>query len=224
MLRNDLAASTATQNPLQPRRNMAAFCGNVLPITYRTSRATISPSVRPSTQPQHRFRTSQRAVPTRPTPAVCQASSGQSGNPLKLLVAAAVAAMVSTASFAPMLLAEPAEAKPPLNSAPLRFQQSLLQDDGDAPVKLHAQWDVKSINSNTETFLMFSNDSSSVVDLWWIDYFGHEVYYASINPGTTHMQPSYATHPWVVRDHISQNSVLVLVAEAQPALAVVDSV
>lgn len=71
---------------------------------------------------------------------------------------------------------------------------------------------------------MFSNDTDAVMDLWWVDYVGKEVYYASISPGTTHMQPSYATHPWVVRDHISQNPVLMLVAGSQPALAVVDNV
>lgn len=89
-------------------------------------------------------------------------------------------------------------------------------------VQLHARWDVKSVNSQTETFVMFSNESDSVVDLCWVDYIGNEIYYASISPGTAHMQPSYATHPWVVRDHISQNPILFMVAGSQPSLAVVD--
>ncbi|PXF47573.1 hypothetical protein BWQ96_02717 [Gracilariopsis chorda] len=112
----------------------------------------------------------------------------------------------------------------PLNSAPLRFSQSMILEDENAPKKLQAHWDVHSIDSKTETFLMFSNDSDSLVDLWWIDYYGREVYYASIRPGTTHMQPSYVTHPWVVRDHISQNPILVMVASSQPVMAVVNSV
>lgn len=71
---------------------------------------------------------------------------------------------------------------------------------------------------------MFNNESNFVVDLLWIDYCGREVYYASIAPGTIHMQPSYATHPWVVRDHISQNTVLVMIATSQPSIAVVHDV
>ncbi|CDF35663.1 unnamed protein product [Chondrus crispus] len=141
----------------------------------------------------------------------------------KSLAYAAAAIILAAAPFAGVSAPPPALSSQ-LNSAPLRFSQSLLKDDGEAPVKLQPQWDVKSMNSKAETILMFSNDSDSVVDLWWIDYFGHEVYYATINPGTTHMQPSYATHPWVVRDHISQNSVLVVVAGTEPALAVVQSV
>lgn len=134
-------------------------------------------------------------------------------------VSYAAAAVIAASLLSPQLgLASP------LNSAPLRFSQSMMLEDENAPTKLHAHWDVHSIDSKTETFLMFSNDSDSLVDLWWVDYYGREVYYASIRPGTTHMQPSYVTHPWVVRDHISQNPILVMVASPQPVMAVVNSV
>lgn len=134
-------------------------------------------------------------------------------------LSAAVAALIISTTFAPT------NANAGINSSPLRFSPSLLQDnDQNGMVKLRAHWDVHSMDSQTETVLMFSNDSDQVVDLWWIDYYGREVYYASINPGTIHMQPSYATHPWVVRDHISDNPVLVLVANKNPTLAVVNEV
>lgn len=210
---------------------MVAFCEFTgLPFTHNASRSILSTTT--CQPPGHQILRRQRQVrpvaPPSPVPnaAPTTASKEQPSptpSPNKVLAYAAAAMILAAAPFASLHTPAPTLAGP-INSAPLRFSQSLLQDDGEAPVKLQAQWDVKSINSETETFLMFSNDSGSVVDLWWIDYFGHEVYYASINPGTTHMQPSYATHPWVVRDHISQNSVLVLVAGAQPALAVVESV
>lgn len=210
---------------------MAAFCSFAgLPLTHDASRSilattTCQPPIYHMLRRQKQVRS---VIPPSPAPESAptiatqqQPSPTASSNKILAYVAAAV--ILAAAPFSSLHTPPPAVAGS-INSAPLRFSQSLLQDDSEAPVKLQAQWDVKSINSQTETFLMFSNDSGSVVDLWWIDYFGHEVYYASINPGTTHMQPSYATHPWVVRDHISQNSVLVLVAGAQPALAVVESV
>lgn len=206
------------------KKEMEAFCSTQFPLNHGTLRTSLSNSKNSLTPLNSRsqHRPASIARQNRHTPISCKVSS-EPPNPLKILACAVASLVVSTTPFLPMFSAQPAEAKPPFTSAPLRFQQSMLQDDDEAPSKLNAQWDVKSINSETETFLMFSNDSNSVVDLWWIDYFGHEVYYASINPGTTHMQPSYATHPWVVRDHISQNSVLVLVAEARPALAIVDN-
>lgn len=135
----------------------------------------------------------------------------------KSLSAAMAALIVSTTLI-------PSNANAGINSSPLRFSPSLLENEESGMVRLRAHWDVHSIDSQTETVLMFSNDSDQVVDLWWIDYYGREVYYASINPGTMHMQPSYATHPWVVRDHISNNPVLVLVASQNPVLAVVNEV
>ena len=90
-------------------------------------------------------------------------------------------------------------------------------------LEIKPQWDVHSIDSRSDTFIMFDNDSNFVVDLLWIDYYGHEVYYTSIFPGSMHMQPSYATHPWVVREHISHKPILVMIATPRPALAVVHS-
>ncbi|KAI0557143.1 hypothetical protein FGB62_336g026 [Gracilaria domingensis] len=139
-------------------------------------------------------------------------------NPAKAFSCAAAAIIAASATWPHQALAGP------LNSAPLRFSQSMMLEDENAPVKLRAHWDLHSIDSKTETFLMFSNDSDSVVDLWWVDYYGREVYYASISPGTTHMQPSYVTHPWVIREHISQKSILMMIASPQPAMAIVNSV
>lgn len=116
--------------------------------------------------------------------------------------------------------------KPKLALVPV--PQRLSQDQEFASSEftspLRARWEVHSVDSRTETLFVVSNQTPSTVDLWWIDYCGREVFYASINPGGTHMQPSYATHPWVVRDHLSQNPVLMLVATANPFLAIVNSV
>lgn len=97
------------------------------------------------------------------------------------------------------------------NSPPQRYSHD--EEDPKERCRLSAHWDVRSSESLTETLMVFSNDSNAVIDLWWVDYCGAEVYYATINPNMTHLQPSFVSHPWVVRDHISHNSLLVTVAE-----------
>lgn len=118
----------------------------------------------------------------------------------------------------------PGESGSPLNAAPFRLSKPEALDEDSERSVLHPHWDMHSLDSRTETLLVFANNSSSVIDLWWVDYCGTEVYYASINPGTTHMQPSFASHPWVVRDHISHNSLVFVVATSHPIMAVVKSV
>lgn len=110
-----------------------------------------------------------------------------------------------------------------LNSIPFRLAPTHVNDE-DVRGTLQAHWDVHSSDSHTETFVVFSNKSSHVIDLWWVDYCGTEVFYASINPGTMFMQQSFTSHPWVVRDHLSHNSVLMVVATTEPLMAVVNSI
>lgn len=87
--------------------------------------------------------------------------------------------------------------------------------------RLPAHWEVRSYGCATATYVVVANESAAPVDLLWVDYKGEEVQYATIAPGKLVMQPSYASHPWVVRDHMSQNSLLFVMAERDPAFAVV---
>ncbi len=87
--------------------------------------------------------------------------------------------------------------------------------------RLPVHWELHSQGSDTETFIVIANQSAASVDLLWVNYRGEEVLYATILPGRMHLQPSYATHPWVVRDHASQNSIMFVMAEKDPAIAVV---
>ena len=53
--------------------------------------------------------------------------------------------------------------------------------------------------SNTAN-LKIVNNYSQYVDLYWLDYQCNEVKYVTIYPGGTHVQPSYVTHPWRIRE------------------------
>lgn len=176
--------------------------------------------------PQYRFHHANSKATPRPFTKTTASWSEQPRPAISKALAIAAASLILTASqISTPVSAADADIQPaPLNAEPQHFSSPQALDSYSVKSTLRARWDVHSIDSRTETLLVFSNDSSSVVDLWWIDYCGKEVYYASINPGTTYMQPSFATHPWVLRDHLSQNSVLVLVATQQPLLAVVKSI
>lgn len=119
--------------------------------------------------------------------------------------AAAAAAAVSLTLFAPppppaaALVAEP----PPLYATSFIAARS--------PPALSPRWDLRSTSSTEATLLLITNDTpSTVVGLWWVGYDGKEVAYASLAPGATHIQPTFASHVWVVRAHDTAAVLVVL--------------
>lgn len=134
--------------------------------------------------------------------------------------AAAAAAAMSLVLFAPpplpaaALVAEP----PPL------FATSFIA--ARSPQALSPRWDLRSTTSTEATLLLITNDTpSTVVGLWWVGYDGKEVAYASLAPGATHIQPTFASHVWVVRAHDTSAVLGMVVGGADPlALVVADPV
>jgi hypothetical protein len=57
---------------------------------------------------------------------------------------------------------------------------------------------VRSVNSNTPTSVEFVNLTSQTVDIYWLDFEGDRVHYASLPSRQSYIQPTYFTHPWVV--------------------------
>ena len=63
--------------------------------------------------------------------------------------------------------------------------------------------DIANLRSRVEgapSSLSFINNGYRVVDVWWVDYDGREVFYRKLVPGESYRQETHATHPWVVRD------------------------
>jgi plastocyanin len=58
----------------------------------------------------------------------------------------------------------------------------------------------KSISGTTKTAINFVNKSSGDVKLYWLDYSGKQVYYATIPAGRNVVQQTFDTHAWVVLD------------------------
>lgn len=58
----------------------------------------------------------------------------------------------------------------------------------------------KSIHGTSATVVSFTNYRASPVRVYWLDYNGARKLYVTINPGLSHVQSTYVSHPWVVTD------------------------
>jgi len=73
---------------------------------------------------------------------------------------------------------------------PLAYAQSRCQ----------AETAVFSLRGDKPTTIVFNNNGSGILRIFWIDYAGVRKWYANISPDERHTQPTYASHPWVVTD------------------------
>lgn len=58
----------------------------------------------------------------------------------------------------------------------------------------------RSVNSLTQTTILFVNQSSDVVNLFELNFFGSQEQRGSLNPGERRSVDTHVTHPWVVVD------------------------
>lgn len=66
---------------------------------------------------------------------------------------------------------------------------------------------LQSLNSDVATTIDFVNLSPLRVGVYWIDYKGNEVHYATIDSRESTTLNTYMTHPWIVRDMNSGETV-----------------
>ena len=59
--------------------------------------------------------------------------------------------------------------------------------------------DLRSESGSTETTIKFINKTDQKIKVNWVDYNGNEISYATLNPGDSHDQQTYVTHPWAIR-------------------------
>lgn len=58
--------------------------------------------------------------------------------------------------------------------------------------------DLRSLEWGRPRTISITNNRADEVSLYWIDYFGVLVFYATIPEQETYVQSTYATHPWVI--------------------------
>lgn len=58
---------------------------------------------------------------------------------------------------------------------------------------------LKSLNSSTPLPVSFDNETDQLIELFWLDFAGHERSYGTIAPGASLFMNTYATHPWIAK-------------------------
>jgi choice-of-anchor C domain-containing protein len=58
----------------------------------------------------------------------------------------------------------------------------------------------RSLEATIHTSIEFTNLTTQVVLIYWIDYQGQPRLYAALQPGNSYVQVTYLTHPWLVID------------------------
>lgn len=71
-------------------------------------------------------------------------------------------------------------------------------------------------------WLTFVNFSTRPVDIYWLNYEGQEVFYQHLEPSQAHLQQTYLTHPWCIRDAKTGQAVLSLTMTEPAQLAIID--
>ena len=73
-------------------------------------------------------------------------------------------------------------------------------DDAGSPIPARFPGGVRSGNAGEETAILFENRTAGPVRVFWVDGAGERKEYATIPPGGTHRQHTFAGHAWIVTD------------------------
>ena len=63
---------------------------------------------------------------------------------------------------------------------------------------------LRSTLSEESTYIIFENQTDTPVKLFWLNYEGHEIPYRSIEPGRSHRQQTFITHPWTFKSCVPE--------------------
>jgi len=89
-----------------------------------------------------------------------------------------------------------------------------------SPLPCSLESSLHAVNANVSTSVTFVNQTSSAVDIYWLDYSGQRQLYATLAAGTTLLQQTYVTHPWVAAGP-SSTCIAIFLPLATPTLAVI---
>lgn len=61
--------------------------------------------------------------------------------------------------------------------------------------------EIRSRASNNISLVLFVSRTHRPVDIYWLNYQGQRVKYTTLNYGQTYFIDTFASHPWIFRDH-----------------------
>jgi hypothetical protein len=123
---------------------------------------------------------------------------------LVLLSAGCAAAADATQPVAASVtLPAPASAPSRVTTTPLVVTGSQIDREPLGPVlelTCVREPDLRSLSSEESLHLDFQNTTQSRLTLHWLDFNGRRVPYVTLEPGQSHRQQTYVTHPWLAVD------------------------
>lgn len=72
--------------------------------------------------------------------------------------------------------------------------------DANPPLSPIKPDELRSINADIPTKIIFVNGTGQPIRICWVDYQGNKQFYARLLPGQQYTQPTYVTHPWIATD------------------------
>jgi uncharacterized protein YkwD len=81
---------------------------------------------------------------------------------------------------------------------------------------------IRSIESVRATSIRFDNVASFPVQIYWLDYEGKRVLYATLAPQESYVQPTYLSHPWLVARSPDAAPLVIFEPTLQPSSARID--
>ena len=87
--------------------------------------------------------------------------------------------------------------------------------DGTNQVVTIDERDIRPREGSNPVTLTFVNRLPWTVDVFWLDYAGKEQLYATVAPGQSHVQQTFETHPWRIRQQHSGDEVALYIASAE---------
>ena len=119
---------------------------------------------------------------------------------------------------------EPSEADAELPPGWAEFQQRMApgsQEQSDLQAQdCGFEGAARSRDSETETTLVFVNQTRQAFQLFWLDFTGRRQFFAGLSPGQALTQRTFLTHPWLVADQLGQ-CVGIFLPVDRPARAVI---
>jgi hypothetical protein len=97
----------------------------------------------------------------------------------------------------------PASAPSRVTATPLVVTGSQIDSEPLGPVlelTCAREPDLRSLASEESLHIVFHNMTQTPLTLTWLDFNGRRVSYATLEPGQSHRQQTYVTHPWLALD------------------------
>jgi uncharacterized protein (TIGR03437 family) len=86
------------------------------------------------------------------------------------------------------------------------------------PLPCGEEGSLYSVNGNTTTTIEFVNTTAQTVLVYWLDYGGARVLYQTLAPGTSFLQGTFLTHPWLIAN-ANNSCIAIYESAASPGIA-----